>query len=175
MGLFISLGLLLIVIVASLMMVLAFGAIDYGFTLFTDTFVNAPTADSNIARNVTVAAERTFGNYSLGIQQFSWISLLFIVGMIIGIFISSALIKIHPGFYFLYIVFAAVAVYISIPISRAYDRLHNGSGDLAAQLQSYVGTSYIMQHLPETIAIVAFIGAIFLFTRIGDESEVSIV
>lgn len=163
-------GMLILVGALSLAIVLLMAIFSYGWNTLTVNLVNLPTASSNIT-NVSYYAGITFGNFNIGFSQFQWLSALMIMGLIGGVFLSAFLVKLHPMYFGVYIIFSSLALYISILISRAYESLLNSGGTLGAQLQSYGSASWLVLYLPYILAFVAIIGAVFLFTQIDTGGE----
>lgn len=162
--------LLVVIIVVSLIAVVFSAVIIYGFGIITKATTTQQLAN-NAAANITQYSETTFGNINAGIQQLRWISFVLIFGMIVGIFIGNFLVKVHPGYFGLYVLISVAVIVFSIYISNAYEALYLSGGPLGNTLKSFVGTSWLLLYLPAWITVVAFIGAIFLFTGMNRDPE----
>lgn len=121
--------------------------------------------------NMTYAADATFGVISNGINNLRMVALVFIVAIAICWIIVNSLLKIHPMFYFVYILICGLAIWFAAPVSNAYETLLN-SGVYAGELANFTGANYIILNLPTFIMFVSVIGGIFLFInmiRAGNE------
>jgi len=154
----------LIFMIFVLITIIFFAIFIYGFGIFTDAL------DEGIedlgAVNGTLAAEQTFGAYDDALLPgLKMVSAAIIFGMIIGIFVFNYLIvKIHPGFFMLYVVVVLVTVIASVPISNAYEDLLTGQAFSETLLEFSIGT-HIIIHLPFYVTIIGLLGLIFIFVK----------
>ena len=93
--------LIIIAIIIALMVVFVAAIWVYGFGTMTQQLTNLE--NDNPTYNISDKMETTFGNINAGLQQLRWISYMIIFGMFLGVIISAFFIRVHPGFFILYI------------------------------------------------------------------------
>lgn len=160
--------------------VLFFGGLIYVTGLLNTVFQQAGISnDANSGQagyvNLTQAADRTIGQMNNSIQDLRLVALALIFAMIVGVFISNSLIKIHPAFFFVYVLIVILAVMFSAPISNAYETTLN-SGVYDGLLTTFTGANWVLLNLPLVTALVGVLGGIFLFInviRVGNEGGLS--
>lgn len=161
-------GLIIFIIVAFILVLIAAFWV-YGFNQITNSLTTLP--NQNNVTNVSYYAQVTFGNINSGFQQLRWISFVIIFGMLIGIFVSNFLVKVHPAFFGLYLLICALAVVISIFVANSYETLYNSGGVVGSSLQSFTASSYVLLYLPVWVTVISLIGGIFLFVGITRDPE----
>lgn len=84
--------------------------------------------------------------------------------MIIGMMLSSFLVRVHPAWIFLYILFLGFAVIITVPLANTYQTLIESSAlsEVAAQ-QTQI--TFIMQHSIKILIGAAILSWIILFAK----------
>jgi len=128
--------------------------------------------------NMTLAADQTFGEVNKSIQALRMVALVYILALAISIIITNLLIRLHPIWFFAYMLISLLAIVFSVPISNSYEVLKNtnvfvgsdGSGGLA----SFVGANFFMEYLPILVLVISILGGVFLFInliRSGQEGE----
>lgn len=122
-------------------------------------------ATGAISVNMTEAAEVTFGNVNQSIQALRLVALTLILGIGIGIIITNALVKIHPLFFFVYMLISLLAIIFSVPVANAYHGLLS-SGTYDGLLQSFTGANWILLNLPVVVTVISIFGGIFLFINL---------
>ena len=86
--------------------------------------------------------------------------------LIIGTIVSSFMVKVHPVWLFLYILFGGLGVLIAVFLANAYNAFINAGAFLAiAATQTKI--NYVMQHAVEIMIGVVALGAIVMFSRGG--------
>lgn len=83
--------------------------------------------------------------------------------IIIGMMISSFLVKIHPIFIFIYIFFLAIAVFIGVPLANTYQDLMNVDVLTSVSSQQTM-INWIMEHF---IGIIIGVGALSMIITFG--------
>ncbi len=167
---FLSMGMIIIIfIIVAFVIVLVSGVFLNGFGKLTDQLTGITGTYAN-DRPINETTQFTFGNLNNAFQQLKWISFVIIFGMIIGIFLSAYLIKVHPAFFGLYVIIAVVAVMFSIFIANAYESIATSPG-LSDTFTGFVGSGYILSNLPVFVTVIAFIGAILMFMAISKDPE----
>lgn len=89
--------------------------------------------------------------------------------LVLGTMVSSFLVRVHPGFVFLYIIFAGFTVFIAIFLTNAYEKF--ASVDLLAEVVAEQPMSaWVMQHAVKVMIGVMAISMIILFAKPGGDS-----
>jgi len=91
---------------------------------------------------------------------------MFFAILIIGIMVSSFLIKVHPMFIFIYIVTLLMAILVTIYLANTYALLVNNPL-LARISDNFAMTTYIMQHSVMIMLATGAISMIIVFSKIG--------
>lgn len=125
--------------------------------------------------NRTLPANRTYqnvideqiGNLQVSLGLLRWLSFFLIMGMMIVIWIGSAMLKVkpHPVLFVAFIFLMIIAVLVAIPLANAYDTILNDA-TIGSTAQSFTGTNLIMLNLPLIVAVVGFVGGIIMFTNL---------
>ena len=166
------------VIIVMFLAVVMFGGLIYVSGILNSTFHQIGIDNEHNAGqpgyvNMTQASDATFGQMNGSIQALRLVAVCLIFALIVGVFISNALIKIHPAFFFVYILIVILAVIFSAPLSNAYESLLQ-SNIYDGVLVSFTGANYMLVNLPVVTAIVGVLGGLFLFVnliRTGGEGE----
>jgi len=119
---------------------------------------------SNI--NFTTIVDQTIGQLNLALGQLRFFAVLLIFGMGMSILISNFIIKANPVFFWGYSLIVAIAIYLSIQVTIAYNSLLDSGLVIETALLSMRGANFMMQSLPVWVTIIGFGGAIFLFMGI---------
>lgn len=122
-------------------------------------------AITNTALNDTQAAPdiiTAFDNVTLYSVQRAFIVIF--AFLVLGILGSSFLVKIHPVFLFIYIIFLLVTLFLAIPLSNAYGKFIENEtiGAIAANQQMI---TFVMQHLFLITLAVGALGMIVIFAK----------
>lgn len=168
-GQFSVFNLFTIMIVAFLAVVM-FGGLIYVMGLLNHTFSqigieNEVHAGQAGYTNLTYAANITFGQLNNGIQSLRVVALTLIFSLLLGTILSNALMKIHPAFFFVYVLIVLLVVIFSATISNAYESLLQ-SNVYEGILQSFTGSNFLLLNLPVVMSVVGILGGIFLFVNI---------
>jgi hypothetical protein len=91
---------------------------------------------------------------------------LFFAILIIGIMVSSFMIRVHPIFIFIYIITLGMAIFTSIYLANAYELVVT-NGQLAAISENYAMMTYIMQHIAIILLAVGALSMIIIFGKVG--------
>ena len=124
--------------------------------VISDTTLNESQAYSQIDSAFTkvndYAVQRTF---------------TFIWGLLIlGIIISSFLVRVHPIFMFLYIIMLIVTIFISIFLANSYATIVDNSllSDISSKFETM---TWLMQHIVQVLIGVGALSMIIIFGKIG--------
>lgn len=120
--------------------------------------------------NMSETIDATMGVVDTTFKSLYWISIFLIIGMVISIFIGSYLVTTKPIFFIPYIFIVIIAVIVSVGISNAYESIV-AEPTLQSTFVEFVGANFIMSKLPIWIAVIGFIGAIIMFSRLGSKEE----
>jgi len=142
--------------------ILAFGIVTTNLTAI-DTGAGEP--------NISEASSITFGNINVALQQLRWWTFALIIGFAASIFISNFLIKINPVFFIFHIMVTIIAVVVAIIISNAYEVVYTSNNIFGAQLQTFVGTSWMLLNLPIVITVIGVLGGVFQFIGITRDTQ----
>lgn len=85
--------------------------------------------------------------------------------LIIGILLSSFLIRVHPVFIFLYILFLGIAIFISVYLANTYEMIVS-NGLLAEISSNYATMTWVMQHIGVILLAVGALSMIVIFGKI---------
>ena len=121
--------------------------------------------------NTSTTIDQTFGEVDTSVQALYWLAILLIIGMIVSILIGSYLVTTKPVFLVPYTFIVIIAVFFSVVISNAYGTVIDNSPQLASTLLNFVGANFILSKLPIWVSIIAFVGAIIMFSRMGSKEE----
>jgi hypothetical protein len=121
--------------------------------------------------NMTEAAAYTIIPLNNIIQNFTWLTgvlyVMMLVGSIIFIVVSrTSSSKWAIGFYFMLVIVVVIA---SIFISNMYEDFYDGNDDLATRLKEHVLLSYMILYSPMIFTIIGFIAGVIIFSGIQEE------
>lgn len=135
-------------------------------TVFTNIgTANEVNAGTPGYTNMSYASQITFGQMNSGIQGLRLVAIALIFSTMLAIVLANFLVKIHPAFFFVYILIVLLAVIFAAPISNAYESLLN-SGIYDGGLNGFTGANFILLNLPTTVTVMGILGAILLFVNI---------
>jgi len=141
------------------------------FTSVEDTIGNQliTTDDGTVIANTSEIIDSSLGALNRSYQALYWISTFLIVGMIISIFIGSYMVTTKPVFFIPYIFVVIIAVIVAVVIANSYDMIRTSENELADTFNNtqFTSTNYILQYLPLWTTVIAIIGAIIMFARMG--------
>jgi hypothetical protein len=115
--------------------------------------------------NMTLASNQTFGVLNNSVQALRMVAFVYILGLAISMILTNALVKIHPLFFFPYILIVILGVIFAAPISNSYLTLLN-SNIFNGTLGTFTAVNYIILNLPIFVLIIGILGAIFLFLNL---------
>ncbi len=97
---------------------------------------------------------------------------LFFGILIIGILVSSFMIKVHPIFMFIYIITLGVAIFVSVYLANAYE-LVVSNGQLSTIAANYGMMTWVMQNITIMLLAVGALSMIIIFGKIGGGGSAS--
>lgn len=143
------------------------GSLVYVSNIFT-TSLYTITDTSNL--NISSAVADTFGQVNSALPLYRLVALSIVFGLMIGIFVSSYLVRANPVFLIVYVIVSIVAVLVSVPISNALESLRNNS-ILSNELSNYTAINYIYNNLPIVVTLISVIGFILLFSLSNKDNQ----
>lgn len=123
--------------------------------------------------NMTKASDDTFGQLNSGVGALRLVAIVLIFGYIVSIIVTNALVKVHPLFFFAYVLITLLAVILSAPISNAYENILM-SNVFDGTLASFTGANWMMLKLPIVVTVLGLLGGVFMFINIirtGNEEQ----
>ena len=149
-----------IFIIMAFVIVVFFGIMYYGFTLFDNALgtIQFDIGDTNFTNIV----DSTWGQVYDAYGQLRTLAYVLIFGMILSIFVSAWAVRRPPIFLVIWIITSLVGIIAGAYISNAYQLLLNNA-DFGSTLQSFTGASYMLLYLPYLAGIISlFSGLISL-------------
>ena len=92
--------------------------------------------------------------------------------LIVGIVISSFLVRVHPVFIAIYIITLGMSVFTSLYLANTYE-LFVASGQIAAFASKYSVITWTMQHIATILLGVGALSMIIIFGKIGSNPTTS--
>jgi len=147
----------------TLMVIVFFIAISFIVVALANTKISNAISDTVL--NDSQAAEQILTSLdyitSTGINR----GFVFIFAfLIIGMMLSSFLVRVHPAWLFLYILFLGFAIVITVPLANAYQAIIEADAfaEVAAQ-QTMI--TYVMQHSIKILIAASIFSWIILFAK----------
>jgi uncharacterized membrane protein YphA (DoxX/SURF4 family) len=138
-------------------------------------FMNSKIQDviSNTALNSSSAYESindSFNNINTTGVQRGFV--LFFALLVIGIMVSSFMIRVHPVFIFIYIITLVVAIFLAIYLANTYAMLQDNP--LFAELSANnTLITWTMQHIIKILIGVGALSMIIIFGKVGGGGSTS--
>lgn len=148
-----------------LTIMLFFLAISLAVVLFTNQIIQNVISDT--ALNSTVAyssINESFTNINQFVAQRAF-TLAFAI-LIIGILISSFLVRVHPVFLFLYMITLGVAIFVTIYLANTYAMVV-ANPQLAVIAEHFAMTTFLMRNSVYIMLGVGALSMIIIFGKIG--------
>lgn len=157
-------------IIIAFVVVVFFAGLIYVMGLINNVMHNVGLANEvNAGKpayvNMTQASDQIFGQVNVSIQALRMVAIVYILGLACTIIITNGLVKIHPIWFFAYILIALLAVIFAPTISNAYESLLN-AGIYDGQLSTFTASNFILLNLPTVTLIVSVLGGVFLFIQL---------
>ena len=140
----------------------------------TETQLQASLGDKMFGDvNGSTTVTNTFGKVNLSYEALYWVSVFIIFAMMLGILIGSYMVTTKPVFIIPHIFISIIAVFISAGISNAYETIVTNP-TLSGTFAGFIGANFIMLNLPIIVTVIAFAGAIIMFSRMGKREEFAV-
>ncbi len=91
--------------------------------------------------------------------------ILFFGVLIIGILLSSFLIKVHPAFIFIYIITLAMALFTAVYLANVYEMIVSNA-QLAALASNYAMMTWVMQNVVIIFLGVGALSMVIIFSKV---------
>lgn len=146
------------------MLIAVFLAISFIVVLLMNDKIKDVIEDT--ALNDTSASESildSFDNINSTVVQRGYI--LFMAILLIGVIVSSFLVRIHPGFLFLYILILGFAIFIAVFAANMYSDLVEVE-EIAEIADDQPMITYVMEHLVLITLAVGALSMIIVFSKI---------
>lgn len=134
--------------------------INYFTTIIQTTGLNDTTVAPNVIEGLNNISTNSINNGFIMIFAF----------LIIGLLVSSFLVRYHPIFIFLFIIFAGLAVFLAAILSNTYETFY-AALSTNASLTSQPVITWIMSHLVAITIGISGLGMVVLFSRIGGGTQ----
>ena len=115
--------------------------------------------------NMTLANEQIFGQVNNSIQNLRLVALVYILVLAVVIIVTNALMRIHPIWFFAYVMIALLAIIFAPTISNAYQSLLE-SGMMGGILDTFGPVNFLIKELPTVVMVISVLGGIFLFINL---------
>ena len=120
--------------------------------------------------NLTDVASYTIEPLNDIVQQFTWVTGVLYVVMLIATFGIASSVNVAPnrwliGFYLMLVV---MLVLCCILISNIYEEFYTGTDDLATRLQEHTILSWMILYSPMVFSIIGFVAGIILFSGMNE-------
>jgi len=152
-----------------LTIMLFFLAISIAVTIFVNTQVDK--VNSETALNQSPASDSiisSFRNINQFVTQRAFT--MFFAFLVIGILISSFLVRVHPVFIFIYIITLGVAILVTVYLANTYAMVV-ANPQLAEIADHFAMTTFLMQHSVKIMLAVGALSMIIIFGKIAGSSE----
>jgi len=166
---------IMVILLCALLVGLGAGVLTYTSRTLNDVtselgVINLGQADDSTTGNMSYYSEITFGRLNTVVQMANWGSGILIAFGILSTLIFAAAIRFQPSGFLIgfYIILMLVLVILGMIISNMYEEFHDGTDEIALELQSMTLASFILINFPVIVTILGFIGGVIIFTGLGD-------
>jgi len=150
---------IILILIIIFFLAISFLVVNYVGTEFIwimeNTALNETPETVTVADAMETVTTRTMDNGFVLIFAF----------LVIGIIISGFLIRIHPVWLFIYIIFLAVAIFLAIFLGNAYEKITE-VGALAGAVANMPKTIWIMKHSLKIILATGALSMIVIFSKV---------
>jgi Flp pilus assembly pilin Flp len=165
-------------IIVTLVSVLFIGGLIYVTGLLNGVFTQVGV-NNDLTRNssspgyvnLTLASNETFGVLNNSVQSLYMVAGVYVLALAASIIITNIFMKMHPLWFFAYMLIAVLAVIFSAPVSNAYQSIL-ASNIYGGNLAGFTIPNFVLINLPIIVMVIGVLGGIFLFInmiRTGDE------
>lgn len=111
--------------------------------------------------NISINGTMDRWEQATGSLDFAFMAVM--IGLIIAVIIAALLVRLHPAFFFVYLILLILAIIVAVPLSNGYEEI---VGALAVG-SSFTITGFIMSNLPLFVAVVGVAALIISFVKMG--------
>jgi len=162
---------IIVFVIMAFVIIMFFGLYYYGHGLIKDKLVGIEMQIGTGETNFTDIVSTTIVPVHEGLNLLKTLTFVLIFGMVITIFLSNFLVRVHPAFFILYLFVIISAVILSAYISNSYETFLVGDYVFSSTLQEFTATNFIMLNLPIWTTIVGLFGTFFLMAGILRDNE----
>ena len=142
-----------------------FIAVSFVVVIFANTKVHEIISTTALNQSDAYASiDASFTNINSFIIQRGFT--LFFAILIIGIMVSSFLVRVHPIFIFIYIITLLVSILTSVYLANAYAMVV-ANGQLALLADKFGTITWVMKHITKILLAVGAMSMIIIFGKIG--------
>jgi hypothetical protein len=131
------------------------------YTIFS-TIPNVP----GLNVNVSLAAQRSIGQFDTSLLSLRWLGILVIFCEAISMFVANAMQKSRPVAFIIYIVSTIISVVVAIALSNAWEADVIGSPLLGSYVSGWTAYNYFMHYLPHLTVVIGLFGGVILALNI---------
>jgi len=147
------------------LIIMFFVAISFVVVIFANSKIHEIISTTALNESDAFPAiDASFTNINSFITQRGFT--LFFAVLIIGILVSSFLVRVHPVFIFIYIITLLVTILTSIYLSNAYAMVV-ANGQLAALASNFGTITWFMKHVTKILLAVGAMSMIIIFGKMG--------
>jgi len=147
------------------LIIMFFIAISFVVVIFTNTKIHEIISTTALNESDAYSSiDAGFTNINDFIIQRGFT--LFFAILIIGILVSSFLIRVHPVFIFIYIITLIASILTSVYLANAYAMVV-ANGQLALLADKFGTITWFMKHITKILLAVGAMSMIIIFGKIG--------
>jgi hypothetical protein len=148
-----------------LLVMLFFLAISFVVAIYTNTILQSVISTTVLNESAAFTSiDSAFENVNVyGVQRGF---VIFFGFLVIGILVSSFLIRVHPVFIFIYIITLGMAIFTSIYLANTYQMVAENAA-FAAITANFASITFVMQHIGKILLGVGALSMVIIFGKIG--------
>ena len=147
------------------LVIIFFIAISFVVVIFTNTKIHEIISTTALNQSDAYASiDASFTNINDFIIQRGFT--LFFAVLIIGILVSSFLVRVHPVFIFIYIMTLIASILTAVYLANAYAMVV-ANGQLAVLADKFGTITWVMKHITKILLAVGAMSMIIIFGKIG--------
>jgi len=147
------------------LVIIFFIAISFVVVIFTNTKIHEMISTTALNESDAYASiDASFTNINDFVIQRGFT--LFFAVLIIGILVSSFLVRVHPIFIFIYIITLLASILTSVYLANAYAMVVS-NGQLALLADKFGTITWVMKHITKILLAVGAMSMIIIFGKIG--------
>lgn len=147
------------------LLIIVFLAISFIVVLFVNTKIQTIISDTEGLNSTTAAPSIISGLNEINLVTVQRGFIIFFAFLVIGVIISSFLIKIHPVFIFLYIITLAMTLFVAVFLSNIYDTMISNE-QLATIATNQTMINWVMEHIVMIMLGVGALSMIVIFSKV---------